>query len=153
MTKILTEDNNGHKIIRGVETPYGIIKTNVVLNAAGAWSGTIARMIGLDIPLSPMKHAYIVTEPMNVQGLPNIRDPDRNIYFRVQGGNLNIGGYESNPIMLKCVSCMYIIHVTCKDLIAVVEKNICDTQYNIFLINFQTYYKRHQKTSPSVCTS
>lgn len=101
MTKILTENNDGHKIVHGVETPYGIIKTNVVLNAAGAWSGTIARMVGLDIPLIPMKHAYIVTEPMNVQGLPNIRDPDRNIYFRVQGGTMSIGGYESNPIILK----------------------------------------------------
>lgn len=96
MTKILTEDNDGHKIVRGVETPYGIIKTNIVLNAAGAWSRTIAQMVGLNIPLTPMKHAYIVTEPMNVQGLPNIRDPDRNIYFRVQGGTLSIGGYESN---------------------------------------------------------
>ncbi|XP_011259661.2 sarcosine dehydrogenase, mitochondrial [Camponotus floridanus] len=101
VTKILTEDNDGHKIIRGVETPYGIIKTNVVLNAAGVWSGTIAQMVGLSIPLTPMKHAYIVTEPMNVQGLPNIRDPDRSIYFRVQGGTLSIGGYESNPIILK----------------------------------------------------
>lgn len=93
-----------------METPYGIIKTNVILNAAGAWSGTIARMVGLDIPLVPMKHAYIVTEPMNVRGLPNIRDPDYNIYFRVQGGNINIGGYEPNPIILKFVSYIYVIH-------------------------------------------
>ncbi|XP_011689604.1 PREDICTED: sarcosine dehydrogenase, mitochondrial [Wasmannia auropunctata] len=101
VTKILVEDSDSHKTVRGVETPYGIIKTNVILNAAGAWSGTIARMVGLDIPLVPMKHAYIVTEPMNVRGLPNIRDPDFNVYFRVQGGNINIGGYEPNPIILK----------------------------------------------------
>jgi len=61
-------------------------------------------MAGLDIPLIPMKHAYIVTEPMDVRGLPNIRDPDLNTYFRVQGGTLSIGGYEPNPIILKCVS-------------------------------------------------
>lgn len=91
-----------------METPHGVIKTNVILNAAGAWSGTIARMAGLDIPLVPMKHAYIVTEPMNVRGLPNIRDPDFNIYFRVQGGNISIGGYEPNPIILKFVSFIYI---------------------------------------------
>lgn len=106
MTKILTEDNDGHKMVRGVETPYGIIKTNVVLNAAGAWSGMIAQMVGLNIPLTPIKHAYIVTESMDVQGLPNIRDNDRDTYFRVQGGNLSCGGYESNPIMLKSVSYM-----------------------------------------------
>lgn len=129
MIKILTEDNDGHKIVRGVETPYGIIKTNVVLNAAGAWSGTIARMIGLDIPLIPMKHAYIVTEPMNVQGLPNIRDPDRGIYFRVQGGTISIGGYESNPIILKSVSCMYTCYM--QRFKCYYRKNICDTMNSL----------------------
>lgn len=94
-----------------METPYGIIKTNVVLNAAGAWSGTIARMVGLDIPLIPMKHAYIVTEPMEVRGLPNIRDADLSIYFRVQGGTMSIGGYEPNPIILKSVSFSYLLCV------------------------------------------
>lgn len=123
MIKILTEDNDGHKIVRGVETPYGIIKTNVILNAAGVWSGAIAQMVGLNIPLTPMKHAYIVTEPMNVQGLPNIRDPDRSIYFRVQGGTLNIGGYESNPIILKLVSYIYTWYMQ----IYYYRKNICDT--------------------------
>ncbi|XP_020288905.1 sarcosine dehydrogenase, mitochondrial [Pseudomyrmex gracilis] len=101
VTKILVEDINGHKTVRGIETPRGIIKTNVILNAAGVWSRSIAQMVGLDIPLIPMKHAYIVTEPMDVQGLPNIRDPDLSIYFRVQGGNISIGGYEPNPIILK----------------------------------------------------
>lgn len=127
MTKILTEDNDGHKTVRGVETPYGIIKTNVVLNAAGVWSGTIAQMVGLSIPLTPMKHAYIVTEPMNVQGLPNIRDPDRSIYIRVQGGTLSIGGYESNPIILKLVSYIYTCYM---QRLIIIEKiftirNIC----------------------------
>ncbi|XP_011352418.2 sarcosine dehydrogenase, mitochondrial isoform X2 [Ooceraea biroi] len=101
VTKLLVEDIDGQKIVHGVETPHGIIKTNVVLNAAGAWSKTIAQMAGLDIPLIPMKHAYVVTEPMDVRGLPNIRDPDLNLYFRVQGGTLSIGGYEPNPIILK----------------------------------------------------
>lgn len=98
------EDIDGQKTVRGVETPHGIIKANVVLNAAGVWSRMIAQMAGLDIPLIPMKHAYVVTEPMDVRGLPNIRDPDLNVYFRVQGGTLSIGGYEPNPIVLKFVS-------------------------------------------------
>lgn len=104
MTKILTEEIDGHKSICGVETPYGTIKTKIILNAAGAWSGNLARMVGLGIPLIPMKHAYIVTEPMNVRGLPNLRDADLSLYFRVQGGNMCIGGYEPNPIVLESVS-------------------------------------------------
>ncbi|XP_014477949.1 PREDICTED: sarcosine dehydrogenase, mitochondrial isoform X2 [Dinoponera quadriceps] len=101
VTKILTEETDGYKSVCGVETPYGVIKSKIILNAAGAWSGNLARMVGLNIPLVPMKHAYIVTEPMNVRGLPNLRDPDQSIYFRVQGGNMCIGGYEPNPIVLK----------------------------------------------------
>lgn len=62
-------------------------------------------MIGVEIPLIPMKHAYIVTEPMkNVKDLPNIRDHDGKIYIKPQGESLSIGGYEPNPIILQSVS-------------------------------------------------
>lgn len=106
VTKILTNENDfGWRHVTGVETPYGIIKTNCVLNTGGAWSGTVAKMAGLNIPLIPMKHAYVVTEPIDgVQDLPNIRDHDSNIYIKVQGSSLSIGGYEPNPIILKSVS-------------------------------------------------
>ncbi|KAG7197764.1 hypothetical protein KM043_001583 [Ampulex compressa] len=101
--KILARENGyGGKRIYGVETPYGTIKTKVVLNACGAWSRNVAKMVGLDIPLVPMKHAYIVTEPIKgTENLPNIRDPDIGLYFRVQGGSISIGGYEPNPIILR----------------------------------------------------
>lgn len=89
----------------GVETPYGTIKTNCVLNAAGVWSRSISKMAGVQIPLIPMKHAYVVSEPIEgVQGLPNIRDHDKSMYFRVQGSSLCMGGYEPNPIILQSVS-------------------------------------------------
>ena len=95
----------GSKKVIGVETPHGIIKTNCILNACGAWSKNIARMAGLDIPLVLMKHAYIVTEPMKgIKGLPNIRDHDEKIYIKIQGESMSIGGYELNPIILKSVS-------------------------------------------------
>lgn len=93
------------KKVYGVETPYGIIKTDIVLNAAGAWSKNIANMINVNIPLTPIKHAYIVTEPIEgLQNLPNIRDPDTSLYFRIQGSSLVIGVYEQNPIVLPSVS-------------------------------------------------
>lgn len=59
-------------------------------------------MVRLDIPLQPMKHAYIVTESMpQVKGCSNIRDHDYSIYLRVQGESLQLGGYEINPEILK----------------------------------------------------
>ncbi|OXU31337.1 hypothetical protein TSAR_012682 [Trichomalopsis sarcophagae] len=105
LTRILTDEKTfGSKQVTGVETDRGVIRTNCVLNASGAWSRSIARMVKLDIPLTPMKHAYIVTEPMKqVRGTPNVRDHDFNIYFKVHGECLSIGGYENNPIILRCV--------------------------------------------------
>ncbi|XP_017757288.1 PREDICTED: sarcosine dehydrogenase, mitochondrial [Eufriesea mexicana] len=100
--KILTKETiKNNKKVYGVETPYGIIKTDIVLNAAGAWSKNIANMINVNIPLMPIKHAYIVTQPIEgLQNLPNIKDPDTSLYFRIQGSSLVIGVYEQNPIVL-----------------------------------------------------
>lgn len=105
VTKILTKDNMyGTREIVAVETPYGQINTNIILNASGAWSNDIAKMVGLSIPLIPIKHAYIVTEPIEgVANLPNVRDPDISLYFKVQGSSISIGGYEKNPIVLHSV--------------------------------------------------
>ena len=104
VTKILTEPTVSNKKVCGVETPYGIIKTDVVLNAAGVWSKDTIKMVGMDIPLIPFKHAYIITEPITgVQNLPNVRDLDADVYFRMQGSSIAIGGYEQNPIMLDSV--------------------------------------------------
>lgn len=62
-------------------------------------------MAGLSIPLIPMKHSYIVSESIEgVSNLPNIRDHDSSIYFRVQGDSLCLGGYESNPAILDQVN-------------------------------------------------
>ncbi|CAG2061697.1 unnamed protein product, partial [Timema podura] len=58
-------------------------------------------MVGLHLPLVPMKHAYVITENISgVRGLPNVRDHDASVYFRIQGESLCMGGYEPNPIML-----------------------------------------------------
>lgn len=50
--------------IQSVVTRDGEIATNVVINAAGPWSDQIARMAGVDIPLSPCPNQFIVTEPV-----------------------------------------------------------------------------------------
>ncbi|XP_057326480.1 sarcosine dehydrogenase, mitochondrial [Microplitis mediator] len=103
--KIITQENEyGGKYVTGVETPFGTIRTKCVLNAAGVWAGSLAKLAGVNIPLIPMKHAYVVSEPIEgVQGLPNIRDHDGSLYIKVQGSSLQIGGYEPNPIILKSV--------------------------------------------------
>jgi len=52
------------------------------------------------VPLQPVQHQYMVTEPMAgiTRDLPTLRDPDRLIYFKEEVGGLVMGGYELNPV-------------------------------------------------------
>ncbi|XP_055388535.1 sarcosine dehydrogenase, mitochondrial-like, partial [Condylostylus longicornis] len=102
---LLTSENTiGKRKIIGVKTQYGNIKTDAVINATGVWGRDLVKKYGSNLPLIPMKHSYIVTESINgVRGLPNIRDHDYSIYFRIQGDSICMGGYEVNPTILKNV--------------------------------------------------
>ena len=55
----------------------------------------------MKVPLTVMKHAYIVTERIpGIENMPNVRDHDASVYLRLQGDSLLIGGYEPNPIFI-----------------------------------------------------
>lgn len=100
--KILTEQNKrGVSKIVGLRTEYGDIKTKCVVNATGAWGRDLIEPLGITLPLIPMKHSYVMSEPIKgVQGAPNLRDHDASIAIRVQGSSFGLGGYEKNPIIL-----------------------------------------------------
>jgi 4-methylaminobutanoate oxidase (formaldehyde-forming) len=75
------------------------IATDVVVNAAGMFAPEIGRLVGVTVPIVPMAHQYLFTEPLDgVQsGLPQLRDPDNLVYFREEVGGLCMGGYERDP--------------------------------------------------------
>ncbi len=50
--------------ITGVEIGFGVISAPVVLNAAGGWSATIAKMAALDLPVVTLSMQAMVTEPV-----------------------------------------------------------------------------------------
>lgn len=50
--------------ITGVKTDKGTIECDWVVNATGAWSNTITRMVGLELPIRPERHEILVTEPL-----------------------------------------------------------------------------------------
>lgn len=86
--------------ITAVETEQGAIACEKVVNCAGMWARQIGAMARINVPLQPVKHQYIVTEPIAelATDAATIRDPDRLIYFKEEVGGLVIGGYEQNPI-------------------------------------------------------
>ncbi|MFI6797092.1 FAD-dependent oxidoreductase [Streptosporangium canum] len=74
------------------------VQADTVVIAAGAASGRVGRLAGVDIPVVPIKHQYVVTEPFDVpSSMPTVRDPDNIVYFREEGGGILVGGYIRNP--------------------------------------------------------
>ncbi|RCG31603.1 FAD-dependent oxidoreductase [Sphaerisporangium album] len=84
--------------VRGVRVGEQVIATETVVNAAGAAAGTIGRLAGVDVPIVPIKHQYVVTRPSGVPAsTPTVRDPDNIVYFREEGGGILVGGYIREP--------------------------------------------------------
>jgi sarcosine dehydrogenase len=85
--------------ITHVLTTQGEIACDTVVNCAGQWARQVGAMAGINVPLQPVKHQYIITD--RIPGLspdaPTLRDPDRRTYFKEEVGGLVMGGYEPNP--------------------------------------------------------
>jgi len=62
--------------VRSILTDRGEIKTNFIVNAAGAWSPIVGEMVGLKIPVRPRRGQIIVTEPVRLARLRNVLDAD-----------------------------------------------------------------------------
>ncbi len=84
--------------VTGVVTDRGEIEADVVVNAGGMFAKEIGALAGVNVPIVPMAHEYLVTKP---SGLPTdmaqIRDPSLLVYFRPESGGLIMGGYERHP--------------------------------------------------------
>jgi 4-methylaminobutanoate oxidase (formaldehyde-forming) len=86
--------------LRAVVTDQVRIACDKLVICAGQWSRDIGRMGGVNIPLVPVQHQYLITEPIAgvTPNLPTLRDPDRLTYWKEEVGGLVMGGYEPNPI-------------------------------------------------------
>ena len=84
--------------VTAVETDKGVIETEIVVNAGGMYAGEIGRLAGVNVPLIPMAHEYLITRPSGLPlDLPTMRDPSLLVYFRGESGGLLMGGYERRP--------------------------------------------------------
>lgn len=94
-TRVVGIDTDGQRVTR-VRTDRGDIETEVVVDCGGMYAAEIARLVGVRVPVIPMSHQYLVTEPVRERGehLPALRDPDNLVYFREEVDGLLMGGYE-----------------------------------------------------------
>jgi len=86
-----------------VKTDKGDITCEHVVSASGNFVRQTGEMVGLDIPVIPVQHQFIVTEAhpaiqeRHAQGLPEmgvLRESDGSWYMREEAGGLLLGPYE-----------------------------------------------------------
>lgn len=86
--------------VRGVRTDAGYIESPWVVVAAGAWSRSLTRKLGLGLRSVPVRHQAFVTAPM-ADVLPNqpiVRITEPQVYCRPEAGGLLVGGYGYRPL-------------------------------------------------------
>jgi dimethylglycine dehydrogenase len=86
-----------------VETSEGTIIAMHVVNAAGVWAREVGFMVGLDLPIVPMQHQYVVFDrvPELValgRLVPILREVDVSYYMRQELDGLLLGPYEKNAL-------------------------------------------------------
>jgi 4-methylaminobutanoate oxidase (formaldehyde-forming) len=82
--------------VAGVRTTLGEVRCETLVNCAGQWARQFGRLAGVNVPLFPAEHFYIVTDriPGVTPDMPVVRDPDGFIYYKEEVGGLVMGGFE-----------------------------------------------------------
>lgn len=82
-----------------VVTKEGSIHAEHIVNAGGLWAREVGHLSGLNLPVQPMEHHYLITETIpeiaaREERLPAGIDYEGNIYFRQEGQGMLLGTYE-----------------------------------------------------------
>ena len=79
--------------VTGVTTDRGVVATDTVVCAAGAWSQQVAAMAGVDLPVTPLRRQVVLTEPVPdlPRDLPMTIDFSTSFYFHGEGRGLLMG--------------------------------------------------------------
>ena len=81
--------------VHGVVTREGEIAAPVVVVAAGAWSGVVGALAGVDIPVRPLRRSKFITAPFPFDRIPEatpfVIDPHQGISLRREGAGILLG--------------------------------------------------------------
>ena len=88
-----------------VVTDQGEIAADIVVCCAGIWGPTVAAMVGMTLPLTPLEHQLAWTTPLPALAgasreatLPILRHQDQDLYYRERFDTLGVGYYGHRPM-------------------------------------------------------
>ncbi|MEU0408405.1 FAD-dependent oxidoreductase [Streptomyces griseorubiginosus] len=91
--------------VTGVRTDQGDLEAEIVVCCAGIWGPRIARMVGMNLPLTPLAHQLAWTGPVPALAgqteeavRPILRHQDADLYYRDRHDTLGIGSYGHRPM-------------------------------------------------------
>jgi sarcosine oxidase subunit beta len=95
-TPVTDAQFKGDRLV-AVETPDGLVSGEFVVNACGAWSGQVAALLGVDLPVQPYRRNAFITEcfPKFPDPIPLTFDVDTGFWMRKEGDGLLFG--MANP--------------------------------------------------------
>lgn len=70
-----------------VKTTRGDVATRKVVNAAGAWAAQVAKLVGVELPVEPLRRMLVPSEPFNEfpHSSPMVIDMSTGFHFRPEG--------------------------------------------------------------------
>jgi sarcosine oxidase subunit beta len=90
--EVLDISSSGGEITE-VVTTHGAIRTGTVVCAAGAWSRSCGEMVGVELPVTPLRRQVLFTEPISDLSpqLPMTIDFASSFYFHREGPGVLLG--------------------------------------------------------------
>lgn len=85
-----------------VETEQGTVTCEHIVNAAGLWARRVGRMAGVNLPLTPMQHHYLISDDVPLLAslrteMPSVTDLAGFTYLRQERNGVLLGVYEREP--------------------------------------------------------
>jgi sarcosine oxidase subunit beta len=80
-----------------VSTSRGPVRARRVVNAAGAWSPEVARMVGVEVPTYPVRHEICSSEPLKPFLGPMVSELASGLYFSQSMRGEIVGGCSLPP--------------------------------------------------------
>jgi dimethylglycine dehydrogenase len=98
-TRVMALEATGRGSWR-VRTDQGDFEAEHVVNAAGLWAREVGAMVGVQLPLVPMEHHYLLTDDIpelvaSSREMPVVVDLDGEIYLRQERQGVLLGVYEN----------------------------------------------------------